>query len=339
MNRSMLSRRGGVVATIASIALVVSACSPGGAEPTPSGGASSDKPMEAVALTVGAVFTTAAVPLWIADEQGIFEKYALDVTITQSPNFAASAPALLNGQMQFANAATAPVITAVDQNMPIQIVAGVQAEQDDPSIGTNQVMVPKGSTVKRPKDLEGKTVATSAVGSGPYVGVMANYLADGGAKDGINWVVMSLSELLPALESGQIDAAIMSEPFTASARDAGFTAAFNAYHAKGVDAIPVGFTDAVLVASSDYLAKNAGVAERMRSAMIEANRYAQDNPDAVRALLVSRLQLDKTTSEKVNLPAFVGEVQPADIQSMVDAMLKVGLIKAEHDAADIVWLP
>jgi NitT/TauT family transport system substrate-binding protein len=335
MTSSSYTRRGAFVATLAAGALLLGACS---GESAPAAG-SDTEPAEMVPVTIGAVFTTAAVPLWIAEDEGIFEEYGLDVTITQSPNFAASAPSLLNGQMQFANAATAPVITAIDQGMPLQIVAGVQAEHDDPELADEGVMVAANSDITRPRDLEGKTIATNAVGSGPYVGVMASYIADGGDPAAIEWVVLNLNEQLPALENGQIDAAIMSEPFPALAKAAGFVSAFNAYRVPGVEVVPGGFADAVLVASTQYLEANPEVGERMRDAMIEANEFAEANPDVVRTLLEERLEIDPTVLETVNLPAFVGEVDPEDVQSMVDAMLQVDLITTELDAAEFVWMP
>ncbi|GAA1469183.1 hypothetical protein GCM10017607_18450 [Microbacterium thalassium] len=335
MNAAARIRSMALTLGAATLALSLAACT----SDDPAGDAASASTDGLTPITVGAVFTTAAVPLWIAEDQGIFEEYGLDVTITQSPNFAASAPSLLNGQMQFANAATAPIITAIDNDLPIQIVAGVQAEPADPTLGDDQVMIAEGTDITRPADLEGKTVAVNAVGSGPYVGVMANYLADGGAPDGINWVVMNLNEQIPALEDGQVDAIIASEPFRAAAADAGFVAAFNAYRAPGIDVIPAEFTDAVLVASTEYLTNNPDIAEAMRNAMIDANEYAQNNPDAVRALLVQELDLDQAVADTIYLPGFRGEVEPADVQAMADAMLEMGLIANEPDATEMVWLP
>ncbi|WP_426321788.1 ABC transporter substrate-binding protein [Microbacterium sp. E-13] len=338
MNTAAGIRRAALIIGAASLAMSLAACT---SDDPVVGAAAADAGAteDLTPVTVGAVYTTAAVPLWIADEQGIFEEHGLDVTITQSPNFAASAPALLNGQMQFANAATAPIITAIDKDMPIQIVAGVQAEPADPTRGDDQVMVVEGSDITRPADLEGKTVAINAVGSGPYVGIMANYLEDGGAPDGINWVVMNLNEQIPALEAGQVDAIVASEPFRAAAADAGFATAFNAYRAPGIDVIPAEFSDAVVVASSKYLAENAEVAEAMREALIEANDFAEGNPDAVRDLLVKKLELAPEVADAIYLPGFRGEVEPGDVQAMIDAMLQMGLITNEQDATELVWMP
>jgi|GEM_PF-3553061 len=86
--RSRVTRAGSLVAAAAVLALVLGACSSG--QPTASGEDAAQG--ETAAITVGAVFTTAAVPLWIAEQEGIFEKHGLEVTITQSPNFAAYSP-------------------------------------------------------------------------------------------------------------------------------------------------------------------------------------------------------------------------------------------------------
>lgn len=321
-------RRLGAIVGVTAIAATLAACSSAGSESTPK---------EMTPVTVGAVFTTAAVPLWIAEEKGFFAKNGLEVTIKQSPNFAASVPSLLNGQMQFANAATAPVITAISKGTPVQIVSGVQAEVANPKLGDDQVMVAQSSTIARPRDLQGKTVATNAVGSGPYVGVMANYLADGGAPNGIKWVVMDLNAQIPALKNGQVDAIVASEPFRVTAADQGFKEVFNAYRVDGLNSVPAGFTDAVLVASTDYLKKNPKIGLAMQKAMNEANAYAQANPQAVKDVLVKKLELDKAVVEKINLPAFVGEVEPRGVQKMIDQMFAIGLITNKLNALDMVW--
>ena len=129
MTHSTPTRRGGIVAMLAAGALLLGACSSGGS--TPEAGDDSET-MEAVPVTIGAVFTTAAVPLWIAEEEGFFEEYGLDATITQAPNFAASAPSLLNGQMQFANAATAPTTSTAGVPSPAASMAWASV----PSVAT-----------------------------------------------------------------------------------------------------------------------------------------------------------------------------------------------------------
>lgn len=336
MKSATAIRRAALVAGAAALALTLGACTSD--DPTGGGSGGGEGSGDLTPVTIGTVFTTAAVPIWVAEEEGIFEKYGLDATIQQAPNFAASAPSLLSGQMEFANAATTPIITAIDEGMPLQIVAGVLTETGDPK-GGNQVIVPADSDIQRPKDLEGKKMAINAIGSGPYVGLMANYAADGGAPDGIEWVVMGFTEQIAALEAGEVDAIIGSEPFTSQALAAGFKNAFNPYIVDGLDLFPPGFTDAVLVASQEYLANNAEVGDKMRDAMIEANQWANDNPDAVREMLVSYLDMDEDVASTVTLPTFNGEVKVDDIQSVIDAMTSIDMTKNELDANEIVWLP
>jgi NitT/TauT family transport system substrate-binding protein len=334
MNRGKSARRGSLAAGAAVIALMLGACSSGGADSGKDGGESGPIP-----VTVGAVFTTATVPLWVGVEEGIFEKHGLEVTLTQSPNFAASVPALLNGQYQFANAATGPAITSIEKGVPIKIIAGVSAQKDDPGDGDDMVAVAADSDITRPRDLEGRTVATNAVGSGPYVGVMANYLADGGKADGVKWVVIPLNEQVAAVQSGKVDAAVLSEPFAAIGRQAGLDLAFNAYQVPGLDVFTGGFQDAVLVAAQSYIGSDEKVVKQMYDAVVEANDFAEHNPDVVRDLLVKYVELDPEAAKEVQLPAFVGPIDPAGVQSMADAMLKLGLITKAQSASDMVWAP
>lgn len=289
-------------------------------------------------ITIGAVYTTSTLPLWVAEQQGFFKKNGMEVTIKQSPNFAASAPALLSGQMQFANAATAPAVTSIAKGMPLQIVAGVQTENEDITHSSSQVMVRKDSTIKRPRDLQGKTVATSAIGSGPYVGVIANYLADGGAPNGIKWVVVDLNSQLSALEKGQVDAIVASEPYRAQAQDAGMVGAFSAYRVPGITSMPAGFTDVVLLASSEYLAKNPEMGVAMQKAMKEATDWINKNPKEARKLVGSKLELSDDVVSKINLPTFVSEVEPRGVQKLIEVMLAINMIPKTLNALELVWV-
>ena len=83
MMTAHLSRRTALTAALATLGLAATACTsddPGGASAsgTASGGA------DLIPVTIGAVFTTAAVPFWVAQDQGIFAKNGLPATITQA---------------------------------------------------------------------------------------------------------------------------------------------------------------------------------------------------------------------------------------------------------------
>lgn len=109
----VLKKKWSLLAGIAAAALLVTGRSSGSSAPAEepeSGGESS----ELTPVTIGVVPVVDFAPVYIAQREGLFEMYGLDVTIEVVQNFAAAVPSLMNGQLQFTGAALPPFIAAVD---------------------------------------------------------------------------------------------------------------------------------------------------------------------------------------------------------------------------------
>lgn len=314
--------------------MLLTACAGGGAEAGAETAAAGSG--ELTQVTIGGVVTTSTVPIYIAQSEGIFEKYGLEVTMQPTQNFAAAAPSVLNGQLNFATAAAPPFIQAIDQGMPLQAVAGTSASVEDPEMEGNQVVVGRDSGITSMEDLKGKKVATNQVGSGPYVGFLATYMRAGGSADDIEWVVMPMNEQIAALESGTIDAAVLAEPFTAMAKLDGHTALMSTFRYPGEEILEPGDAYVVVLSSEEYIAANPEVAQAMRDALIEANEVAEENPDMVIDLLIQEADLDPDIAQEIVLPGFTGELTGDELQRLGDAMYEVGLLTKPFDGAAAV---
>jgi NitT/TauT family transport system substrate-binding protein len=326
-------RRTAVTAGIAA-GLALAACSSSGG-----GENEQSSPGELTPVTMGVVVTTSTVPIYVAQSEGIFEDHGLDVELEAVQNFAAAAPSLLNGQINFATAATAPVISAIDEGMPLLAVAGTSATVEDPRAEGNQLVVRTDSGIEGILDMAGQKVGTNAVGSGPYAAILASYVRAGGDPDGIEWVVMPMNEQVAALESGELDAAVLAEPFTGMALSDGHEAIFSAYREPGYEIMKPDSPYVVLLSSETYLAENSEIAGRVRDAMIEANEVAEENPDLVVELLVSEAGMDPDVAEEIALPGFNGILTGDEMQTIADAMHEAGLIKQPFDGSASIWQP
>lgn len=327
-------RKTAFLAFAAASVLALSACgsSDGGAAEASGDG-------ELVPVKIAGVVTTSTVPIWVGQSEGIFEKHGLDVEMEPVQNFAAAAPSLLNGQLQFAIGATGPIIVAMSEGMPLQAVAGTSATVEDPEAEGNQLVVPADSDIEEITDIAGKKVGTNQVGSGPYAAALAAYVRAGGDPADIEWVSMPMNEQLAALESGQIDAAVLAEPFTASALSDGHEAVFSLYRQPGNEVLQADAPYVAVISSEQYLQENPEVGEKMRAALIEANQVAQENPELVVEGLVEQTDMDAEVAKKIVLPAFVGEMTGQEMQDMADAMIDAGSIEGPFDGAGSVWAP
>ncbi|NEE01325.1 ABC transporter substrate-binding protein [Phytoactinopolyspora halotolerans] len=328
-------RREAITAGITVAALSMAACSAaeGGGD---DGEASPDG---LTPVTMGVVVTTSTVPIYVAQSEGIFADHGLEVELESVQNFAAAAPSLLNGQINFATAATAPVVKAIDQGMPLLAVAGTSATVEDPRAEGNQLVVRTDSGITDIVDMAGHTIGTNAVGSGPHAAMLASYLRAGGDPDAVEWVVMPMNEQVAALESGELDAAVLAEPFTGMALSDGHEAIFSAYREPGYEIMEPDEPYVVLLSSESYLAENAEVAGRVRDAIIEANQVAAEDPDLVIELLVSEAGMDPDVAEQIALPGFNGVLTGNEMQAIGDAMYEAGMIEQPFDGSASIWEP
>lgn len=318
-------------------ALILAGCSAQGT--TPAGSDDGGTTGDLTKISIGGVVTTSTVPIFLGQHEGIFAKHGLDVSMEPTQNFAAAAPSLLNGQLQFAIAAVPPFILAVDKKMPLVAVAGSSATVEDPTKEGNQVVVRADSGITTIQQLKGKKIATNQVGSGPYVGFLATYLRAGGSAEDIEWISMPMNEQLAALEKGTIDAAVLAEPYTAMAVSDGDVALSSAYRAPGHEILEAGDPYVVVLTSSKYAQAEPKVVAAFREALIEADDFAAAHPDKVIAALESQADMDPKLADKIRLPGFVGALTGDELQRMADAMYDVGILTSKFDGKAAVWQP
>ena len=105
----------------------------------------------------------------LAIDDGSFAKALkpLGATAVEAGNFSTEAPgiqALEGGSVDFVTGSITATIGALAANAPIKIFAWSPDAKEDEAI-----LVPKNSSIKTVKDLEGKTVAVNQAGTGQYM--------------------------------------------------------------------------------------------------------------------------------------------------------------------------
>jgi hypothetical protein len=70
--------------------------------------------------------------------------------------------------------------------------------------------------------------------------------------------------------------------------------------------------------------------------MEKANRYAIENPDAVRASVPKFTKVPAATVETMRLPVFVPTIDPARLQSLADIATQYGLLEGKLDTSEML---
>ncbi|MEU6252572.1 ABC transporter substrate-binding protein [Streptomyces sp. NPDC047043] len=275
----------------------------------------------------GAIFE----PLYIAQQQGYFKDAGLDVTIKAgAQDTSQNAPSVLNGEAQFAMTDSSGFLKGAAQDMPIRIVTGLQSAttKTDPTDG---LLVKKSSSIKSFRDLEGKTVGISALGG--TIQFICEYLVQkaGGDPAKVKFVALPTTSLTDAATSGKTDAVFSFGPFYFAGKDSGLRSIGN-----GMNDVP-GMVQGLLFSSRQYLSKNGDTAKKFIEAVAKAITYANQHPDAVRAIDKKYTQVPAAFIDKHATNYYDKTLNTTVMRTVITKMHAFDLLDKEPKDSAIYW--
>jgi NitT/TauT family transport system substrate-binding protein len=310
-------------ATVAAAALVLAGCGGGddnASESSTDGG--DDGALREITVSAIPIADTAA--LWLGVEQGFFEEEGLDVEITTTGGGAEAMANVVSGDVEFAFGNVISVMIAIEQGLDVRYVSnGTSASGTEGGFGA--LVVPADSDVESPADLEGGLVSVNNFSN--IVAVTAQYSVEqaGGDQSLIEWVEIPFPDAPAALEQGEIDAAMIVEPFVTQAVDAG----------NRVIAWP--FQEIENLDIAGYFATNAQIeddpelTEAFTTAMHRSLEYSEENPDEVRRIIATYTEIPEEMLARIALPNYRVEWNRESLQELADATLEYGVVSEPVD--------
>ncbi|MCG2623045.1 ABC transporter substrate-binding protein [Arthrobacter sp. I2-34] len=280
-------------------------------------------------VTVAPVVDTS--PVYLAQQQGLFKKKNLEVTISVAPTAGARIPALVSGAAQFGLVGSADVLQAASAGIPLRAVGTTSVTTKDPARDTGKVFVAADSDVKDPADLNGRAVAVGGLGGGGELSLRAALDEAGADSSKVKFLEVPFDSMLNSLETGQVDAISTVAPFTDAAKASGAREIMS----PGALAVP-GATQQILVTTQDYLGKDPEAAKDFVDAMAEATEYAAENPQAVRKILPTFSKTPQKVADTMQLPVFDPDLTVERVRIWSDLMLRYGFVKKEVNVDELV---
>lgn len=284
------------------------------------------------AVKVGVIPTASFAPLYIALEKGYFDEYGITVETQVVQNAAAIAPSVLNGQLQFGTAAASPFIGASAKGLPLKAVANSSSNSTDGSDETG-LMVPSGSSVTRPRDLEGRTVAVNGLAALPHVAAMEVIALDGGDPSKVTFVAMPFPDMVGALRQGRIDAAALAEPFYSQSKAEGNEEVSTLY----ATAFEPASTTTLFFTADPFIETNPELVENFRAAIDRASQDAREDPDLVRQVLVKYGNMNPKAAESMGLPKYGGDLTPGGLTQISEVMDRFNIIEEPIDGSEVIY--
>lgn len=284
---------------------------------------------DVISITVGALISDSAGEVYYADELGMFKRAGLDVQITQLSSGAAIAAGVVSGSLDIGSAGSAVVANAHQRGLPLFLIApaGIYSS----SAPTTMLLAAPASPLHGPKDLAGKTVAVSTLRDLPQVSVMKWIDDAGGDSTKTSFIELKVPEMVPAVLSGRIDAALVAEPFLTQARGT-VRSIGNCYDAIAKEFMVIGW-----MSMQAWLDKNPVAARRFAAVMRDAGAWANTHHAEAAVILAKRMQLSEDVAKSMNHNTYAPALSPALIQPILDATARYHTLPRTFPASELFY--
>ena len=147
------------------------------------------------------------VPFWYAQSTGMFKAAGLNVEALSVSTGAVVTQAVIGGAADIGRTSPQVLIAAHIRGIPLVVVAPGAIHRQN-TLSNAAIVVAPNSPLKTLLDLQGKTVACTAIGDVGYLGLRALIDAQGGDSSTVKWIEIPIPAVAAALEAGRIDAGL-----------------------------------------------------------------------------------------------------------------------------------
>lgn len=286
---------------------------------------------EKTKIKVGIIPSTDVAPLMVAVQEGIFKQEGLDVEPVFLGGDGESMTSLLGGDVDV-TFASYPVLVQAQQKGKVDVKIVADSSAATPDVAA--VVVKADSPLRGPKDLEGKKIGVSATGSMADLAVMTGMKAAKADTSGIQWKVMNFPDMLPKLQTGELDAAFLVEPYvTVAQAQLGVWTVFQPL---------VGRLDGMGLTGYAAMQKTTQAYPKTMAAfqrgIVKANRLAGTpaGQDAIRKVLTAKANVEPSIAPVLHLPTYPITTDATRLQRVPDLMREFGLISQDFDIRPMI---
>jgi NitT/TauT family transport system substrate-binding protein len=256
-----------------------------------------------------------ALPLTLGINKGYFAKQNIEIKTNTLQSGNDIVLALANKQADIGYVGYVPMMIAATTGIDVALVAASEVEGTSTADNWQDILVKSSSSIQKPADLAGKTIAVNALkGVGETI-IKAALEKSGIDPNSVKLTPLPFPSMRAALNNGQVDAIWTPEPFLSQA--------VNIDGARIVMApgpvVGKYFPNGGYVALRDWTTHHPGLAKRFRTAMNVSLLRAQKHPEEIRALLPA-------ANQAIKLPIWSPLIDRTQIPALAKYALKYGVI-------------
>jgi NitT/TauT family transport system substrate-binding protein len=290
---------------------------------TPARGAADDLPT----IHIGTTPIDAGAQPYYAQAEGFFKAAGINVDIQAMANGAVLAAAVASGALDIGQYNVVSIASAHERGIPFVLVAAASTYSS--KLPQSALVVTANSPLHTAKDLNGKTIAVNGLQTISQLGPEAWIDSNGGTLSTVKFIEMPFPAMADALASGRVDAALISEPVLSDARAHGMRVLNNVY-----DSIAKDFLIGTWFTTSTWAKAHPDLVRKYVAVMQQTAHWANAHHAETAKILQDET---KTPVSATTMRVVFGEtLDVKQIQTLIDACAKYGVIKATFPATDII---
>lgn len=296
------------------------------ADPAATDGAGSGE-LDTVSIGVLPIVPTAALRLGV--EQGFFEEAGINVVLEEAQAGAAVMASVVSGEYQIGFASLVPQIQAFEQGLPIQVIGTASSVS-----GNAGLVVPADSPIQSIQDLEGKRIGVVALKAIDELSILGAAEQLGADPSSFEVVSVPFPEMMPAVESGRVDAVELVEPFYTAALEKGYRVIIEEPMGVFLDQ---GATNSSFFTSNSYLESNKDVVDRFIEALIRSNEYATEHPEEIARIVPTFTSIAPEVASAMIPTVYGTTVTPSAYEAFAELMAKYGVTPTKPDLNGLIY--
>lgn len=263
-----------------------------------------------------------------AARNGLFKAEGIETELVIVNNGPAAMSAVVSNSVDIGIVGTTAIALAVAHNQPVKIFGTTDVETDKSH--RTWIVASKDAGVNSMADLVGKTVAIVGPSTQADLTLKDHLITAGVKPSDVKIVSIPFPQIQPALEVGNVDAAVLIDPFYSSVmRSKKFTATIIAEGTvSDLDTVKR-YPLAAWFSRTDWLSKNSERAAGFLRAIEKANAALASDRSKLNAILESDFGMPPHVAEKAGIPLNREALKaiPTDYQIVIDSMVRTGLVK------------
>jgi NitT/TauT family transport system substrate-binding protein len=260
-------------------------------------------------------------------DQGFFKQAGLNVDVQTISTGSKTTTAIAAGALDVGISNPISVANAVDHGVPVLFFAAAGLYNPP----TFALCVEANSPIKTAKDLNGATIATTALDDSNSLHVRAWVDQHGGDSSTLKFVEIPFSAMAAAVSRGTVAAAPIAEPNVSAATSSGELRVV----AHTMDVYGRNFMVGGWVAHKDWLA-NVALARRFATCIYTIAHWANAHRDETMVILAKYAKLDPATIRGMARTPYAEFLTPGMFQSYLDLGYKYHYVAHRLNASDLM---